>query len=32
MKNKEGSKSEMFLLRLTKEQKENIFKVVEKSS
>lgn len=32
MKEKESSKSEMFLLRLTKEQKEKIFKVVEKSS
>ena len=32
MEKKESKKSEMFLLRLPKEQKEKIFKVVEKSS
>ena len=32
MEKKQNKKSEMFLLRLPKEQKEKIFKVVEKSS
>ena len=32
MEKKQSNKNEMFLLRLPKEQKEKIFKVVEKSS